>query len=198
MFKSIIYRGIPYIAFGYGAMFTSRNYEINKVWYLFNRIPVLLKTRLVNRGDKYRSFVRKEIEGHPEMRIVREYFDENGRDVKEGAPGAYSYETVYARNNSGMFYIGPIDVAYRKVNMHNFRTCTPTQRSGVASIAKVIGEDKWCGWSHRAMVCFERGDRIFIPEYGDEKTPFKEHGYAIIENEADMIEAASRFARYVS
>jgi hypothetical protein len=198
MFKSIIYKGIPYIAFGYGAMFTSRDYEINKVWYLFDEYPVLLKTRLFNHKDKFRSFVREAIQKHPEMRIVDEYFDDMANEVEAGTLGAYHHEEVYAKNDNGMFYLGPLDSAYRKIGMHNFRTSTPTKKSGVAAVAKIIGEDKWCGWSHRAKVCFMKGDRIFDPSYGDEQTIFSEHGYAIIESENDMIEAASRFAKYVS
>jgi co-chaperonin GroES (HSP10) len=161
-------------------------------------MPILLKTRILDKKDRYRSFVREDIQKHPEMRIVDEYFDDCGREVDSDTPDAYHHEVVYAKNDNGMFYLGPLDSAYRKIDMCNFRTSTPTQRSGVAAVGKVIGEEKWCGWSHRAKVCFEKGDRVFDPSYGDERTIFKEHGYAIIEDEKDMIEAASRFAQYVS
>ena len=34
----------------------------------------------------------------------------------------------------------------------------------------------WYGWSHRAVVGFKIGDKIFEPDFGDDDTLFSEHG----------------------
>ena len=59
-------------------------------------------------------------------------------------------------------------------------------------------EQKWYGWSHRVIIGFGVGDRIFEVDYGDEKTLFVKHGSRPIKNMADAEESAMTFARYVS
>ena len=56
----------------------------------------------------------------------------------------------------------------------------------------------WYGWSHRALVGFEIGDKIFEPDYGDDKTDFKEHGSKTIKTLDDAKLSAERFSDYVS
>lgn len=71
-------------------------------------------------------------------------------------------------------------------------------------ISKDIGigfsekEQKWWGWSHRAVVGFGIGDKIFEPNFGDDKTPFVKHGSKTIKNMDDAKKAARAFAKYVS
>ncbi len=193
-----MYKGWPFLGFGYGAMYTNKHVEINRIWYIFDKYPVMLKTRLWDSKDKFRNFVYRDIKAHPEMQIVDEYFDDRTREVDKDTPGAYKYTVVYAENSKGRFYLGTPDSAFRKLDMYNFRTSRPTESEGVACVAKIIGEDRWCGWSHRAKVCFGIGDKVFDSKYGDDKTIFSQHGDKTIENETDMIEAASRFAQYIS
>lgn len=59
-------------------------------------------------------------------------------------------------------------------------------------------DGKWWGWSHRAIVGFEKGDRIFQERFGDDHTPFKKHGRKVIKTDADAKLAAKRFAASVS
>lgn len=67
----------------------------------------------------------------------------------------------------------------------------------VCSIGK--GKDgKWWGWSHRAMVGFGKGDRVFDEDYGDDETPFVKHGKKVINTDDDAKTAAIKFARSVS
>jgi len=67
----------------------------------------------------------------------------------------------------------------------------------VCTIGK--GKDgKWWGWSHRAMVGFGPGDRIFDEKYGDDDTPYVKHGKRVIVTDADAKQAAISFARSVS
>lgn len=73
-----------------------------------------------------------------------------------------------------------------------------TSRSTICSIGKSAVDGKWYGWSHRAMVGFAIGDRIFEENYGDDRTPFIKHGRKVIRNDADARKAASAFAASVS
>lgn len=68
----------------------------------------------------------------------------------------------------------------------------------VHSIGYSEKEKKYYGWSHRAVVGFKIGDKIFEPKYGDDKTPYTQHGKKTIRNIADAEKAAKAFARYVS
>lgn len=68
----------------------------------------------------------------------------------------------------------------------------------VCSIGFCEKEQKWYGWSHRAICGFGIGDRIFVERYGDDKTPFKKHGPRPITNMREAKLAAKRFAASVS
>lgn len=59
-------------------------------------------------------------------------------------------------------------------------------------------EQKWYGWSHRAIVGFGVGDKIFEPNFGDDKTPFVKHGKKTIRNMGDAKKSAKAFSDYVS
>lgn len=59
-------------------------------------------------------------------------------------------------------------------------------------------EQKWYGWSHRAVVGFGIGDMVFEVDFGDDKTSFVRHGKRKIKNMSDAEESARRFAEYVS
>jgi hypothetical protein len=68
----------------------------------------------------------------------------------------------------------------------------------VHSIGFSEKEQKWYGWSHRAIAGFGKGDKIFEPNFGDDKTPFVKHGKMPIRNMADAEKSARGFAEYVS
>lgn len=57
---------------------------------------------------------------------------------------------------------------------------------------------RWYGWSHRALAGFGIGDKIFEAEFGDDQTPFIEHGTETIETLEQAFQAAKAFAEYVS
>lgn len=56
----------------------------------------------------------------------------------------------------------------------------------------------WYGWSHRALAGFTIGDKIFEADFGDDKTPFIEHGSVTIETLEQAFQSAKAFAEYVS
>jgi hypothetical protein len=68
----------------------------------------------------------------------------------------------------------------------------------VCSVGFCDREQKWYGWSHRAMCGFGLGDRIFEQEYGNMDTLFTEHGAVQIVNLDQARQAAVNFADYVS
>jgi hypothetical protein len=68
----------------------------------------------------------------------------------------------------------------------------------VCSIGFCEKEQKWWGWSHRAMASFGLGDRIFEEDYGDDKTLFTQHGPVVIKTLDQAKQAAINFADYVS
>jgi len=59
-------------------------------------------------------------------------------------------------------------------------------------------EQKWYGWSHRAIVGFGVGDKIFEPDFGEDDTLYIKHGSKQIKNMEDAKEAAVAFAEYVN
>ncbi len=76
------------------------------------------------------------------------------------------------------------------------------EKHGIVSKGSGTGfserEQKWYGWSHRAVCGFGIGDRIFEPDFGDDKTLFTRHGSQPIKNMDDARKAAEAFADYVS
>ncbi len=71
-------------------------------------------------------------------------------------------------------------------------------RHCVCSIGFNENEQKWYGWSHRAICGFGIGDRIFEERYGNDETPFVSHGRRKIRTLKDAKRAACRFAGSVS
>ena len=68
----------------------------------------------------------------------------------------------------------------------------------VCSIGFNPANQKWYGWSHRAIVGFGIGDKLFEENFGDDDTPFIEHGTKPITTLVEAKEAAKRFAESVS
>lgn len=68
----------------------------------------------------------------------------------------------------------------------------------ICSIGFNEQEQKWYGWSHRAIFGFGVGDKIFEENYGDDKTVFSNHGSKTIRTLDDAKKSASNFAGYVS
>lgn len=59
-------------------------------------------------------------------------------------------------------------------------------------------EQKYFGWSHRAIAGFGIGDMIFEEDFEcDDNTPFIKHGSKRIETKNDARQAAINFAEYI-
>ena len=67
-----------------------------------------------------------------------------------------------------------------------------------AQIAYHYGEEKWYGWSHRAIFGFGIGDMVFKQRFGNDNTKFNKHGDVKITKLSQAKTAAKRFVSYVS
>ncbi len=81
---------------------------------------------------------------------------------------------------------------------HGIASQKRTSHSSVHSIGFSEKEQKWYGWSHRAVVGFKVGDKIFEPGFGDDSTLYVKHGEKPIKNMKDAEKSARNFAEYVS
>jgi hypothetical protein len=114
---------------------------------------------------------------------------ENG-DPKTEMRSAYTSSGDYIGDPKTAYFL------YRKMGLSDVQS--RAEGSGVAQIGFNKEEQKWYGWSHRAICGFGIGNRIFEEGYGDEHTPFIECGRETIENMQHAKIAASNFAASVS
>jgi hypothetical protein len=69
----------------------------------------------------------------------------------------------------------------------------------VCSIGFCEKEQKWYGWSHRALCGFGMGDKLFEEKFTDDgSVPYVKHGDFTIENMCQAKQAAVNFASSVS
>ncbi len=71
-------------------------------------------------------------------------------------------------------------------------------KHSVCSIGFNPKQNRWYGWSHRAICGFAVGDKLFASNFGDDKTAFRQHGTKTIKTIGQAKMAAKRFANYVS
>ncbi len=84
----------------------------------------------------------------------------------------------------------------KKKGIRHIQKAAPSHNT--ASIGLNVGENKWYGWSHRAICGFGIGDKIFLESFGDDETLFTEHGRVTIKKPSQAKLAAIHFAGYVS
>lgn len=97
-------------------------------------------------------------------------------------------------------YIGNSRMARLIVVKRGIKPELRTDHSNTCSIGFCEREQKWYGWSHRAICGFALGDKLFEEFYpgADDHTPFIAHGSKIIETMEDAKQAAMNFAESVS
>ena len=103
---------------------------------------------------------------------------------------------VVAARNKGGDYIGERRFA-ESLAERDIAPEMADKDHGVCCIGWSECEQKYFGWSHRAVVGFGVGDMIFEEGFGDGKTPFIKHGRVEIQNKADARKAAISFAEHV-
>ena len=130
------------------------------------------------------------------VKVFKEVWSTGLSNYPEGCDDASL--TVY-RNEAGDMVCTEDESGLIKIlTKHGISPVKAKSGHCVCSIGFSEKEQKWYGWSHRAMVGFGIGDKIFEEGFGDENTLFTEHGSVTIENMAQARQAAEAFANYVS
>lgn len=141
--------------------------------------------------DKRQGNMHWNLSAHIEIR--QELWSLSGDDSQ---PPTTMYAAYSVPGNS---YIGDIDFAkYLVGKCIQPELIDPSKDVHVCQVGWSAPLKKWFGWSHRAMVGFGIGDRVFEAGYGDDSTPFTHHGTVVIENYEQARQAACAFADYVS
>lgn len=109
-------------------------------------------------------------------------------------PGT-EFRSAYTKSGD---YIGDLKMAkfLIKKGITKFEKTNP--RHCVCSIGLDEKNGIWYGWSHRAIVGFKIGDKIFEEDFGNDETKFTQHGSKTIKNLNDAKQSAINFARYIS
>lgn len=95
-------------------------------------------------------------------------------------------------------YIGDIETTRTLCDKYGIKPEIKTPDSTVCSVGYSEKDNKWYGWSHRALIGFKIGDKLFEDTFGDDKTPYIEHGEKTIETLEQARESAIRFADSVA
>lgn len=194
------FRGIPYLAFGYGSQFTSRRHEIEKTWYLKDgwRYPIILKSYIINPHRRYTNKFLKKIKDHPNLKLLVNFFNDFGEVLDE-----YEYDIGKELPQSTMLVVRDSKDQYAGVpesvdHLLELEELTSANTGNVICAGFNPKTSKWCGWSHRAKACFGLGDKVFEEDFGGDHTIFTEHGTETIETCDQAKQSALNFARYVS
>ncbi len=109
------------------------------------------------------------------------------------------YQTDYYFSLDTGHWIGDADTALCLCKKKGLRQIQKAHdQDCVASIGYNPYQQKWYGWSHRAVFCFGIGDKLFEEGFGDENTPYNQHGSVTIETLEQAKQAAINFADYIS
>ena len=121
------------------------------------------------------------------------------REIWDGTDcGGHDTEMQACYTPSGD-YIGDPRMARFLCRKRGLRNLQKTDKDHcVCSIGFHPRKKRWYGWSHRAICGFAVGDKLFIQRFGNDKTPFRQHGRTTIKALAQAKLAAKRFAEYVS
>jgi len=104
-------------------------------------------------------------------------------------------KAAYTHNGD---YIGSSKNAHFLCKKRGIKPEKADSNNCVCSIGFCKKEQKYYGWSHRALCGFGIGDKIFQDRFGNDHTLFTKHGSVTIKTLEDAKKAAISFARYVS
>ncbi len=130
--------------------------------------------------------------------IVKEEFWK----LDETDPDPTPMKTAYTFRGE---YIGDVKTARYLIIKRGIKPRKASKQHSVCSIGYSKRDKRWYGWSHRAMVGFRKGDKLFtenyksdLPEDKRDKISFIKHGRTTIKNNKQAKQAAINFAGYVS
>jgi len=93
-------------------------------------------------------------------------------------------------------HLGMLEIA-RELEAMDIEPELIDEDHSVCSIGWSEKNQKYYGWSHRAITGFAIGDKIFEADFGDGKMPFTKHGHVTIETKEQARQAAVNFAEYI-
>ena len=123
--------------------------------------------------------------------VVREEFID---DREYGGSGLFM-KNAYSPSGE---WIGNPKTAYYLCKKRGIAPEKSKKKHCVCSIGFSKRLNKFFGWSHRAIVGFAIGDRVFEERFGNDSTKFRKHGKKTIKTRADQRQAAIAFASHVS
>lgn len=138
-----------------------------------------------------------------ERKILRTAVSKFGYEVREESVTYSEHEepmvmvSVYSPKGD---YIGDRDTVKMLIKEYGINQFEAHEGSTSRVVAMGYSPKsmRWYGWSHRAVAGFTIGDKIFEAEFGDDHTPFIEHGSVTIETLEQAFQSAKAFAEYVS
>jgi len=115
-----------------------------------------------------------------------------------GVPDGETFVMNSAYTPEGL-YIGDSRMA-RQLARRGIKPELRTEHSETCSIGFCDRDQKWYGWSHRAICGFAIGDMLFEEDFegADDFTPYILHGNTIIETLEQARQSAANFAESVS
>ena len=201
-----IYKGFYYPVIGNSSGFSSKNTAVilDKVfggimnWKKWWSFSYGIKCYIFNPDKPYRQKIIDRVKDHPEMNIRTVFIDtSNGQEISKLEASLREHTQMISVYHVKGNYIGDIADAYRISNLTELRDSSGRSKNTVAVGWNEDTETAY-GWSHRAIVGFKRGDKMFEEDFGDDKTLFTEHGTKTIETKRDALKSARAFAKYVS
>lgn len=118
-----------------------------------------------------------------------EFFDKDNPEIG-------GMDCAYSTKDNG--YIGTPEEAKWLCDERGILVEKASSEHNVCSIGFCKKENKWYGWSHRAIAGFTIGNKIYEDDFGDDNTKFIEHGRVTITNMEEAKLSAKRFAESVS
>jgi len=118
-------------------------------------------------------------------------------DSDYGGTGTLEMVCCYAEESG--HWIGNARTARNLCKTRGLRKIQKAKKAHcVCSIGFDEANQRWAGWSHRAICSFGIGDKIFIERFGNDYTSYTQHGRTTIKTLSQAKLAAKRFAAYVS
>lgn len=143
---------------------------------------------LVKEGDVYDVFLVWNSDMGPRPTLVQSLLNKfTGRDQR----------MRMALNKSGD-YIGDPRDAERICDKMGIAPEMSNPEHSVCTIGYCAREEKWYGWSHRAIAGFGIGDKIYDEAFADDSAKPQDHGTVEVKELGQARLAATRYAGCVS
>jgi hypothetical protein len=143
---------------------------------------------LVREGELYDVFLVWNSDMGPKPTLVQSLINKfTGRDNRMRS----------AFNKSGD-YIGDPQTAERICDKMGIGPELAKQTNSVCTIGYCAREEKWYGWSHRAIAGFGVGDKIYDEDFADDSAKPQDHGTVEVKERGHARLAATRYAEDVS